>query len=151
MPTRCEPCSLASSFWWSICFSFALRKRGGRVEKKNSRGSKVSPRGPSLLNVPCCTAANGIKTRMGVIGFNKLSNDHFKNGWLWLNEIELFLVNSILLEGFYKNVHLSQKGESVPGRDVKVSQGYLKDEFLAGLRTSQPFGKGKQKLEFLSL
>lgn len=65
--------------------------------------------------------------------------------------IELFLENSILLEGFYKNLHASQKGESVPGRDVKVSQGYLKDEFLDGLRASQPFGKGKQKLEFLSL
>lgn len=36
-------------------FFICSEKRGERVEKENSRGSKVSPRGPSLLNVPCCT------------------------------------------------------------------------------------------------
>lgn len=55
-----------------ICF--------GGARKENSRGSQVGPRGPSLPNVPCCTAANGIKTRTGVAGFNKLSDDRFSNG-----------------------------------------------------------------------
>lgn len=31
-------------------------------------------------------AVNGIKTRMGVIGFNKWNGHHFQNGWHWLNE-----------------------------------------------------------------
>lgn len=56
-------------------------------------------------------AANGIKTRIGVIGFNKLSDDHFRNGWHWLNEIELFLQKLFTALGLLQNVHLSQKGE----------------------------------------
>lgn len=43
-------------------------------------------------------AANGIKTRMGVIGFNKFSDDHFQNGWHWLNETDFlfFFLNKTL-------------------------------------------------------
>lgn len=102
---RCEPCSPPPDG------AFVFHLLWGTTEglrRKSQEGSKVSPWRPSLVNVPCCSAscaASGIKTRMGVIGFNKWNDDHFQNGWHWLNETELlffFWQNSSPLWGIAK-------------------------------------------------
>lgn len=50
-----------------------------------------------------------IKRRMGVLVFNKLSNDHFKNGWHWLIETELLLFLFVTAVGQFQEVLLSQR------------------------------------------
>lgn len=57
-----------------------------------------------MLHWKC--VANGIKTHVGVIGFNKWSDDHFQNGWHWLNETELFFFFFIFF--FYGTLHSSR-------------------------------------------
>lgn len=102
-------------------------------------------------------AANGIKTRMGVIGFNKWSDDHFQNGWHWLNETELFI--SFLTKLFTplgrkgKRVSMSEwERESGCKEMWNVSQGYLKNESLPGLRTPQLLAVGyRNKSRFFPL
>lgn len=46
-----------------ICFEVGVVGVGGQ-RKKTQEGVKLAPGGPRLPNVPCCTAANGIKTRL---------------------------------------------------------------------------------------
>lgn len=99
MPGRCEPRSCASSFRSSICFSFA-QGDGERVEKENSRGSKVGPRWPSLLNVPCCTGTELRVEWRHIWESSVLTNDLIpsQNGWRWLNETKLFPCFVLLLK-----------------------------------------------------
>lgn len=100
-------------------------------------------------------AANGIKTRMGVIGFNKLSDDHFQNGWHWLNETEgVFFWVCSRGEGGGRKMCIWVKGriESCCREMYLYLKGYLKNESLPGLRTPQALGAGCREMRrFLPL
>lgn len=71
MPTRCEPCSRASSFWWSICFSFAPRNGGKGLRRKTQEGVKLAPGGQVCL---MCHAALELRC--------KWNKDTYGSHWL---------------------------------------------------------------------
>lgn len=59
----------------------------------------------------CNCTANGIKTHKGLLGLKKLSDDHFQNGWHWLNEMIFFFFCAA--PGRLQNVHLSRSENQV--------------------------------------
>lgn len=89
---------------------------------------------------------------MGVIGFNKLSDDHFQNGWHWLNGTELFFFfnkTSHSSGAILQNAHVSQKGNRAAKKCESVS-GIFEEWITSRSENTSPLGQGMQKLEEIS-
>lgn len=91
-------------------------------------------------------AANGIKTRMGVIGFNKLSDDHFQNGWHWLNETEGFFFGDCSRgEGGSQNVHLSQRENRAAEKCIYIWRDIWRMNHFQVWEHLRPWARGAER------